>query len=156
MSITNHSKENSDPIVAEVNMKYLRARAFCEVCSVLVISLTLTATSLALGIFALLVGLCAVWFFFHVRRMDKYTIDECELRTKKLFSDQVDLSTSISRVQSVSVHQGILEVRYGAGTVMITLAATDPGQSEILWRHISNPDLVADAIRDLVKKQEAA
>lgn len=68
-----------------------------------------------------------------IRRTYRFTIADGAVRTEKLFTKDIDVTTPIVNIQSVSAYEGIIEALCGVGTVEISTASSNGDHATFRW-----------------------
>jgi membrane protein YdbS with pleckstrin-like domain len=137
----------SKPKTIRCSDKCLRVRFFLDLALVAGISIAfgLAHWVVALVMFLILGG--AAWFRSKCMSMYRFTFGNSDIRTRKVFTNHIDVTTPAHQIQSVSAHEGILEALLGAGTIEITTASSHQEHAKYTWPHIHDARTVAEELR---------
>ncbi|MCA9248864.1 MAG: PH domain-containing protein [Planctomycetales bacterium] len=106
----------------------------------------------ALVMFSILGG--AVWFRSKCKAMYRFTFGSGEIRTQKVFTNHIDVTTPVHQIQSVSAYEGILEALLGAGTIEFTTASSHQEHAKYTWPHIHDARTIAEELRVAVASRK--
>ena len=100
-----------------------------------------------IGLLIFVLFTVAVWFQNKTRSMYRFSFSGTEIRTRKIFTNHIDVTVPTHQVQTVSVHEGILEALLDAGTIEITTASSKSDHSHFTWPHIHDAREIAKDLR---------
>ena len=130
--------------------KYLRVRFTLELGLALVFATVFVFIHWVIGIVLFLLFVPLIWFRNRCLSMYRFTFGNGEIRTRKVFTNHVDVTTPIHQIQSVAAYEGILEGLLGAGTIEITTGSSHSDNARYLWPHIHDAQRIADELRVFV------
>lgn len=91
-----------------------------------------------------------------VHRTFRFTLRDESIRTQKLFSQHLDVSTPIGRIQGVSAYEGILEALLDVGTLEISTASSHGQHALFIWPHLKASRQIARTIQDMIETEKNA
>jgi len=89
--------------------------------------------SLPLGVICGLLVTAVALFKWFIRRTYRFSVADSVVRTEKLFTKDIDVTTPVVNIQSVSAYEGIVEALCGVGTVEISTASSNCGHVTFRW-----------------------
>lgn len=135
-----------------MRIRYQCDRRFLVISAVIYIAvgvtlgLVLTTISITFGIVLGLLVVASAIIRWIIQRTYRFTVTDDTIRTEKLFTKDIDVTTPVSKVQSVSVSEGILQAILNVGTIEITTASSDGFRATFKWSHLRNPREVASRL----------
>ena len=129
------------------SQKYLRVLAIFEIAIATLLAIAFSFAHWVVGLLILVFFIVAVWFQHKSMSMYRFTFSSTEIRTRKVFTNHIDVTVPTHQVQTVSVHQGILEAFLDAGTIEISTASSKSDHSHFTWPHIHDAREIAKELR---------
>jgi membrane protein YdbS with pleckstrin-like domain len=136
--------------------RYLRVRAVIEFLIAAVLAVRFSFSHWAIGLLTFVVLSLVVWFRNKCMSMYRFSFDETQIRTRKIFTDHIDVAVPIYHVQAISVTEGLLEAMLDAGTIEISTGSSQPEHSRFTWPHIHNAREVAMDLRQALSTRRSA
>jgi membrane protein YdbS with pleckstrin-like domain len=127
--------------------KYLRVRFAIELAIAAAISIVFGLASWVVGLVIFLILGGIVWFRNKCMSMYRFTFGSGEIRTRKVFTNHIDVTAPTHQIQSVSAHEGILEALLGAGSIEITTASSHHDHANFTWPHIHDARTIVEELR---------
>ena len=154
----------SNPITVGCSSKYLRVRCVLELAIVGWIA-TVCIWCLqgrfawgwvhwAIGLALFLILGALVLLRIKCLSMYRFTFGAGEIRTRKIFTNHLNVTTPAHQIQSVSVHEGVLEALLGVGTIEISTASSRARDAVYIWPHIQDARRVAEKMRAAFASKE--
>jgi len=103
---------------------YLRLVLGIHLLIALAIGVAIGFVSLPLGVIYGLLYAAVALFNWFIRRTYSFSLGDGVVRTQKLFTKDIDVTTPIVNIQGVSAYEGIVGALCGVGTVEISTASS--------------------------------
>lgn len=141
------------PTEFRCDRRYLRVRMLVELSLTVVLSILVgLASVVAACIVGALLALMVI-FGTWVRSTYRFTLHPDSIQTQKLFTQHIDVTTPIARIQSVSAHEGILEAMLDVGTLEISTASSHDDHASFRWPHLASSREVAARMQEVLTSQ---
>lgn len=126
---------------------YLRLMLGIHLLIALGIGIVIGFASLPAGVICGLLGFVIALFTWFIRRTWRFTLANTVVRTEKNFTKDIDVTTPIVNIQSVSGYEGILEAVFGVGTIEISTASSNGDHATFRWPFLARHREIVETLK---------
>lgn len=126
---------------------YLRLVLGIHLLIALAIGVAIGFVSLPLGVICGLLYAAVALFNWFKRRTYSFSLGDGVVRTQKLFTKDIDVTTPIVNIQGVSAYEGIVGALCGVGTVEISTASSHGKHVTICWPFLARHREIAEILK---------
>jgi membrane protein YdbS with pleckstrin-like domain len=126
---------------------YLRLKLAIHLLVALGIGLGIGLASVPAGVICGLLAFVVAIFTWYIRRNWRFTMAETVVRTEKNFTKDIDVTTPIVNIQSVSAYEGVLEALFGVGTVEISTASSNGDHVTFRWPFLAHHREIVELLK---------
>lgn len=103
--------------------------------------------SLAFGLVCGSIAVAIAVSYWFIGRTYRFTVSDDVVRTEMLFTKDVDVTTPIANIQSISAHEGVFEAICSVGTVEISTASSNLDHATFRWPALANHREIVELLR---------
>ena len=127
--------------------KYLRVILGIHLIIAVSFGIVISFASLPFGAICGLLAVAIALFNWFRQRMWCFSVANSFIRTQKLFTKDIDVTTPVVNIQSVSAYEGIVEAVCGVGTVEISTASSNGEHASFQWPFLARHREIVEILK---------